>query len=202
MRLRTISGAHLIFFHCGRDGWRLKCYATTGQAKPLLYVCRVPSKIADGSQYTTQQVGRTMRSIKPIEGLVDKTCGPISNILGTSSRMLGKTVKNPQEVVFLYGRIHEDLGASHPYQGIVKEVIGYVLTNVILYPEDMADSQPVEIADLPVLSALIANYKAAGATPPDVYHLLKLLSRNGKQDIPKELAEKVRIHNISIGVLF
>lgn len=142
-----------------------------------------------------------MRSIKPIEGIVDKTCGPISNILGTSSRMLGKTVKNPQEVVFLYGRIHEDLGTSHPYQRIVNEVIGYVLTNVILYPEDMAVDEPVEIARLPVLSALIANYKTAGATPPDVHHLVKLLSRNGKQDIPKELAERVCVHDISIGVL-
>lgn len=76
----------------------------------------------------------------------------------------------------------------------VKSVVSLVLTNVILYPYDMKDNTgSVALESLPVLNETVGKLRRAGANEQDIRDIVKLLSRNRKQDITRETQDNVRI---------
>lgn len=156
---------------------------------------RVPSAVMDGGQYATHKVGgavgSVVRPVAPLKKMVDATGGTVSNVLGSTSRLLGKPKDAPRSVVFLYNRDLGHLGTSEIYQGAVQMMLGLALTNVVLHQDDMT-GEPGNADDLPMLSRVIHNLKAAGASKEDIDRIIKVLGCNGKRDIPKDIVPKVR----------
>lgn len=153
--------------------------------------------VMDGSQFATQKVagtvGNVVSPVKPLKNVVDATGSMVSNVLGLTSRLLGKDVPPGHEVMFLYGRKLTYLGTSRMYHDAVKTVIGLALANVVLHAEDMRDEKPIDLNTMPVLRRVVRNLEGAGAERPDINDIVWLLGRNGKSDIPEEMETKVRI---------
>lgn len=173
------------------DGFKNKCSSV---ARSLV---KVPSKIADGGQYVTHKVAGTVSNIvspvAPLMHIVDAAGGTISNVMGSTSRLLGKTVEPPQDVLFLYCRDLKQLGTSQSYQEMVRMVIGQALFNVVLHKDEMdeAANTQVNLNDLPVLQSVINELEDVGANKDDIAHIISVLGRNGKEDLPLELKPKV-----------
>lgn len=154
----------------------------------------------DGGQFATQMVvggtGRLLSPIKPLQTAVNVGGNAVSNVLGTTSRLLGKDVSTPNRVMFLYDRplVYNDWSPS--YREAVKTVLGHALSNVILHPDDMAHPGNIRLDQLPVLWEVIKELQAAGADEHDVYDLVVLLSRNGRVDLPEELRNQVSLRVI------
>ncbi|XP_025191038.1 uncharacterized protein LOC112591435 [Melanaphis sacchari] len=160
-------------------------------------IARIPSKLADGGQYATHKlagsVGNVVKPIRPLKHIVDATGGAMSNVMGSTSRLLGKSMDTPHDVIFLYSRPLEHLGTSRTYQEAVRAVIAYALTNVMLYNEEMneAAETPVDLNTMPVLKTVVNKLEKAGATEDDIADIVSVLGRNGKQDIPIEIQPQV-----------
>lgn len=158
---------------------------------------RIPSKLADGGQYATQKVvgamGNAVSPIRPLKRIVDATGNAISNVMGSTSRLLGKTVEPPKEIIFLYSHPLKDLGTSREYQDAVRTVIAYALTNVMLHKDEMdeVDDTPVDLDALPVLRTVVRELESAGANEDDIDRIIYVLGRNGKQDLPAQIKLKV-----------
>lgn len=157
---------------------------------------RAPSKVMDGGQFATQMVvggtGRLLSPIKPLQAAVNAGGNAMSNVLGTTSRLLGKDVgQSPNHIMILYDRplVYDDWTPF--YREAVKTVLGHALSNVILYPDDMAHPGNIRLDQLPVLRAIVQKLRDAGADQHDIYDLVVLLSRNGQVDLPEQLRKKV-----------
>lgn len=159
---------------------------------------RVPSQAMDGSQFITQKVAGSVASVvspvKPLKYAVDATGGAVSNVLGSTSRLLGKSVKKPHRVIFLYGRSINSHGTSQAYQEAIRLVVGHALANVMLHPEDMQSGhdEPADLSAMPVLESLVGKLKRSGAPDSDLEAIVKVLGRNGKEDLPSHIEPKVR----------
>ncbi|XP_022173121.1 uncharacterized protein LOC111035705 [Myzus persicae] len=160
-------------------------------------LARIPSKLADGGQYMTQKVvgavGNAVRPLRPLKRMVDATGNAMSNVIGSTSRLLGKNVERPNEVIFLYSRPLKHLGTSRVYQEAVRTVIGYALVNVILHKDEMktADETEPDLKKMPVLQSVVDNLTKAGASEDDIDDIVKVLGRNGKQDLPAQIQSQV-----------
>jgi len=154
--------------------------------------------VADGTQGTTHLVAKNLRNIDMIKGVVDGTCKPVANTLGTVSRALGKETTEHPSVVVLYGRrVLNEIKRPPTHEDASKEIIGYVMQNVIMNHESMTDDTAVDISALPVLSELAQKFKKANDTIEDNYYLIKLLGSTGK-DITEDLAKKVRMLRVKV----
>jgi len=153
--------------------------------------------MADGGQYATHKVagavGNVVKPIKPLKKMVDATGGAVSNVMGSTSRLLGKPVGKPQEVIFLYPHSLKSLGTSKMYQEAVRAVLGHALYNVVLHHKEMKEVAKTlpDLNELPVLKSVVTNLKEAGAKPFDIADIVYVLGRNGKQDLPVEIQPKV-----------
>lgn len=151
----------------------------------------------DGGQFATHMVvggtGRLLSPIKPLQTVVNAGGNAMSNVLGTTSRLLGKDVADPNHIMILYDRplVYDDW--SPFYRETVKTVLGHVLSNVILYPDDMVHPGNIRLDQLPVLREVVQKLRDGGADQHDVYDLVVLLSRNGQIDLPEQLRKKVSI---------
>lgn len=149
----------------------------------------------DGGQFATQKVvggtGRWLSPIKPLQTVINAGGNAMSNVLGTTSRLLGKDVTRPNQIMILYDRplVYEDWPPF--YRETVKTVLGLALSNVILYPDDMAHPDNIRLDKLPVLQAVVQKLRDAGADQHDIYDLVVLLSRNGLVDLPEQLRNQV-----------
>ncbi|KAF0764811.1 Uncharacterized protein FWK35_00032361 [Aphis craccivora] len=159
--------------------------------------CLIPSKLADGGQYATQKVAgavsNVVKPIKPLKKMVDATGGAMSNVIGSTSRLLGKPVEKPQDVIFLYTRPLKHLGTSRVYQEAVRTVLGHALYNVVLHSdefEEAAETKP-NLNNMPVLKSVVTKLKKAGATAYDIADIVSVLGRNGKQDLPTAIQSQV-----------
>lgn len=125
--------------------------------------------------------------------MVDATGGAVSNVMGTTSRFLGKQVEKPQDVMFLYTRPLNHLGTSRDYQEALRTVLGHALYNVVLHNDEFekaAKTKP-NLNNMPVLKSVVLNLKKAGATAYDIADIVSVLGRNGKQDLPVEIQTQV-----------
>jgi len=113
--------------------------------------------------------------------------------MGSTSRLLGKEVEPPKEVIFLYSHKLKDLGTSKVYQKMVQTVIGYALVNVVLHKDEMEESanRSVDMDKMPVLQYVVDDLENAGASDDDIEDIVSVLGRNGKQDLPEELKLQV-----------
>jgi len=153
--------------------------------------------MADGGQYVTQKVvgtlGNVVKPLGPLKQIVDATGGAVSNVMGSTSRLLGKKVEPPNEVLFLYSRPLKHLGTSMVYQKAVRTVIGYALSNVILHKDEMkkGDEKSLELKNMPVLQSVVDNLEKAGASDDDIDDIINVLGRNGQHDLPSQIKPKV-----------
>lgn len=167
--------------------------------KPAVRVVdRVPSKVMDGSQYATHKVaggiGRLVSPVRPLEKMVNAGGGLMSNLLGSGSRLLGKSVDEPRRVMFLYDRPLEWLGGSQQFRESVYVVLGHVLNNVVLHADDMEDGKrTIALGRMPVLGRVAKKLKNAGADKQDVETIVRLLGRNGLADLPESLESTVGV---------
>jgi len=158
---------------------------------------RIPSKLAEGSQYATLKVvggmGNAVKPIQPLKRIVDATGGAMSNVMGSASRLLGKTVEPPNKVIFLYSRPLKQLGTSRVYQEAVRTVIAHALTNVVLHQDEMAEAAdtPADLGAMPVLQSVVEKLERAGASDDDIADIISVLGRNGKQDLPVQIQSMV-----------
>lgn len=152
----------------------------------------------DGGQYATHMIGGTVSNVlggvKPLKTAVDATSGALSNVMGSVSRLLGKPVVPPQEAMFLYQSVGSirDMG-TREQQEAAKTVLGYVLTNVVLYENEMQQKGPFGLETMRRLNNLAANLKKANASQLDIDYVVKLLSRNYRLDVPAEIESKVSL---------
>ncbi|XP_060847783.1 uncharacterized protein LOC132927291 isoform X1 [Rhopalosiphum padi] len=160
-------------------------------------LARLPSKLADKGQTATHKVvgamSNVVKPIRPLKRIVDATGGAMSNMIGSTSRLLGKTLDPPQDVMFLYTRPLKQLGTSRTYQEAVRIVLGHALTNVVLHHDEMekAAETAANLDTMPVLKSVVAKLKKAGATKDDIADIVSVLGRNGKQDLPVEIQSEV-----------
>ncbi|KAE9544142.1 hypothetical protein AGLY_001831 [Aphis glycines] len=160
-------------------------------------LARIPSKLADGGQYATQKVagtvGAVVKPITPLKKMVDATGGAVSNVMGTTSRLLGKPVEKPQDVMFLYTRSLNHLGTSKSYQKAVRTVLGHALYNVVLHNDEFMEAArtSTNLNNMPVLNSVVNKLRKAGATEKDIKTIVSVLGRNGKQDLPDEIQSEV-----------
>lgn len=152
--------------------------------------------VLDGSQYATHKIGGTVSnvvgSVKPLKTAVDTTSGAVSNVFGSMSRLLGKPLVPPSKVMFLF-KSQNPLSSmgSQDQQEAARMVLGYVLTNVVLYSNDM-ETEGVETMDtMPRLAELIDGLRNAGADQADLEDIAKVLSRNYRLDVPEDIDSKV-----------
>jgi len=166
-------------------------------SRPNRCLFRIPSKVADGSQYATQKVmgavGNAVGPVQPLKRIVDATGNTISNVMGSTSRLLGKTVEPPHQIIFLYSRPLKHLGTSRAYQEAVRTVIAYALTNVVLHKDEMdkVAATKVNLQGMPVLQSVVENLRWAGASENDIADIVGVLGRNGKQDLPDQIEKQV-----------
>lgn len=125
--------------------------------------------------------------------MVDATGGAVSNVMGSTSRLLGKSVEKPQDVIFLYTRPLKHLGTSKVYQEAVRAVLGHALYNVVLHNDEFKEEPETKpnLNNMPVLKSVVAKLKKAGATKYDIADIVSVLGRNGKQDLPIEIQSQV-----------
>ncbi|XP_003242289.1 uncharacterized protein LOC100574813 [Acyrthosiphon pisum] len=160
-------------------------------------IASIPSKLADGGQFATQKVvgalGNAVRPVRPLKRVVDATGGAISNVMGSASRLLGKTVEPPNKIIFLYSRPLKHLGTSRLYQEAIRTVIAHALTNVVLHKDEMdeAADTPANLGTMPVLKSVVEQLERAGASDDDIADIVSVLGRNGKQDLPVQIKSKV-----------
>lgn len=163
----------------------------------LSVLCRVPSKMVDGGQYITQKVASTVsNAVGPsgsMKGIVDATGNAVSKVMGSTSRLLGKNVEPPKEVIFLYSHSLKQLGTSKKYQEMVRTVIGYALVNVVLHNDEMKepDDSSLILENMPELESMLDELENAGASDDDIDDIISVLGRNGKQDLPVEIKSQV-----------
>lgn len=156
--------------------------------------------MADGTQFVTHKVAGTVSNavspVKPLKTAVDATGRMMSNVLGSTSRLLGKNSQPAHEVMFLYARQLTNLGTSRRYQNALKEVIGLALYNVVLHGDEMEGEwhTDVDAAKMPVLGRVVSDLRRAGAKQQDIDNIVWLLSRNGKADLPEEIEKQVSIY--------
>lgn len=166
-------------------------------SRPNHCLFRIPSKVADGSQYATQKVmgavGNAVKPMRPLKRIVDATGGALSNVMGSTSRLLGKTVEPPQKIIFLYSRPLKHLGTSRVYQEAVRTVISYALANVVLHKDEMDEAATTtpNLQAMPVLQSVVEKLERAGASDEDLAHIISVLGRNGKQDLPAQIQKQV-----------
>jgi len=160
-------------------------------------VNRIPSKLIDGGQYATHKVagavGTVVKPIKSLKKMVDATGGAVSNVMGSTSRLLGKPVEKPQDIMFLYTRPLNHLGTSRLYQEAVRTVLGHALYNVVLHYDEFKEAATTKpnLNNMPVLKSVVVKLKKAGATAYDIADIVSVLGRNGKQDLPVEIESQV-----------
>jgi hypothetical protein len=151
----------------------------------------------DGSQIMTQKivgtVGNAVSQVTPLKTVVDSTGRIMSNVLGSTSRLLGKDVRPEHEMMFLYSRQLTNLGTARQYQNAIKEVIGLALYNVVLHGDEMEGKRytGVDAATMPVLDRVVKDLQMAGAGQPEIDDIVWLLGRNGKADIPEDMEKQV-----------
>lgn len=157
---------------------------------------RFPSKVLGGGQKVSHVVGRGLGAltspVKPLQSLVHAGGGAVSNVLGSTSRLLGRSVTPPHSVIFLYDRPLNNLGGTKEFQETVKVVLGHALSNVIFHSEDMDSTEPIDLKKLTVLRSIAQRLQSAEADNADIYDVVKVLGRNGRADLPKELEKQVR----------
>lgn len=163
----------------------------------LIYVFRAPSKLLDGTQSVTTKVAGTVRKVKLLKPLVDVTAGPVTGILGTTSRLLGKPVTQPPKVIFLYKRPIDKYSRTDVYKNAIKAVIGLALNNVIFHGAQMKGEIVWDLDNMPVLAKLKEKLEQINVPKTDVDAIIKVLACNGKRDPPKQIVPKVRIVRIS-----
>lgn len=163
-----------------------------------MYFCSVPSKVLDKSQAVTQKVSGTISKvvspIKPLQSLVDITGSGLSNVLGSSSRLLGKEVEMPPRVIFLYNQPLRYQDQTQQYMDAVKKIIGLMLINVIWYSAELNAEKVTDLSTMPMLESMAKELKNKGAHDDDIDDLVTLLGGNGRQDITREIRGQVRAY--------
>jgi len=159
-------------------------------------VARAPSLLMDGGQIATQKVvggiGKILGPVKPLKHMVNAGGGAVSNLLGSTSRLLGKPVRPSHEVIFLYDQPLAKLGTSHQYQLALRTVIGQALFNVVLHPDVMRlPGKPLDPVTMPVMDLVARALLECGASDQDIEIIVHVLGRNGMADLPEELVTPV-----------
>lgn len=153
----------------------------------------------DGGQKATHVLARGLGAVtspvKPLQSLVHAGGGVVSNVLGSSSRLLGKPVLPPRSVVFLYSRQLNNVDGPNELVETVKLVLGHALSNVILHSEDMDSEEPINLKKMSVLHGVAVRLQKANAHERDIYDVVKVLGRNGRADLPDDLEAPVGTNN-------
>lgn len=151
--------------------------------------------VLDGTVSVTTDVAGTLRKISPLKPLVDVTAGVLTGTLGTTSRLIGKRVTKPPEVIFLYKRQIDVYNESPMYMDAVKTVISLALVIVILHSPDVNGDRPRDLNATPVLAGLVPKLKEIGAHELDIDYIIRVLGCNGNRDLPEEVVPTVRTVN-------
>lgn len=163
-----------------------------------MYYCSIPHRVLDTSQTVSQKVSGTISNlvspIKPLQSFVDKTGSGFSNVLGTTSRMLGKDVETPPKLVFLYTQTLRYPGHKLDYMDAVKKIIGLALLNVVFHAKELNADKVTDLSTMPMLSSMAKVLREKGADEDDIDDLVTLLGRNGTQDITQEMRGQVCVH--------
>ncbi|VVC37525.1 Hypothetical protein CINCED_3A016363 [Cinara cedri] len=154
-------------------------------------VSKAPSMILDGTQSLTTSAARALRQIKPVKPFVDVAAGSVTGVLGTASRILGKSVTEPPKVMFLYKRPIEKYGTSPVYRNAVNAVLGLALANIVYHNSEVQGNRVKKPEATPVLAKLEQRLLTLGVPKCDIDDIVKVLGCNGKIDAPKEIIPKV-----------
>jgi len=76
---------------------------------------------------------------------------------------------------------------------MVRTVIGYALTNVVLHNDEMKETGNLTMImdDFPVLQSVVEELESVGASDTDIDCIIDVLGRNGKQDLPVQMKPQV-----------
>lgn len=146
----------------------------------------------DKTQSATQTVASAVRKVKPLRPVTDTAASALSNVLGTASRLLGKSVRE-DNVTFLLSRKMKYKNYSKEQMDTVNRVIAYALTNVILHKDDMNVNKPLDPIATPILDSLVKELLLHNADKKIVENVRTILGRNGHCDLPTQIKDDVSI---------